>query len=160
MFNYDRPLAISAPEGTGPLFEYLFKFVEYCNVMLNHITPDQMDSIRDLFRSFASEAEAEAAFPVNSGSMETKIRVRKVMGIVFLEIGEMTSVPSGDSSLTSLTSNYRPAQDEKYDYTTPDGKAFRFTVKSTGTVTVHSYSSSTLSSVDSNVRMVYPAAII
>lgn len=159
MFNYDRPLAISAPEGTGPIFEYLFKFVEYCNVMLNYITPDQIAEFDVLIRSFAENSQKSASYPINSGSTGGKISVRRHMGLVFLEIGEMTGVPSGDTTLTILTPDCRPLQDEVCDYTTPDGKAFRLTVTSSGKVIIHSYSVSTLSAVDSHIRLVYPASI-
>lgn len=160
MFQYERPnIPVPSPE-TGPLYNYLYRFVEYCNVMLNHIGVDQIDNVEDLLKSFAASSEDEAPFFVNSGAMETKIRVYKVAGIVFLQIGAMKSVPSGDSALTTLSEPYRPAQDEIYDYITPDGNAFRVTVKSSGTVIIHSYSASTLAAVDSNMRMIYPAANI
>lgn len=160
MFQYERPnIPVPSPE-TGPLYNYLYRFVEYCNVMLNHIGADQIDNVEDLLKSFAASSEDEAPFFVNSGSTKTKIRARKVTGIVFLQIGAMESVPSGDTTLTTLSEAYRPAQDEICDYTTPDGKAFRITVKSSGTVIIHSYSTSTLPTVDSNVRMIYPTANI
>lgn len=159
MFHYDRPLAISAPEGTGPLFEYLFKFVEYCNVMLNSITPDQIAESDDIIRNFVKNSQETVLYSANSGSTHSEMDVRKYMGLVFLEIGTMTGVPTGDTALTILSPPYRPLQDEVCDYTSPDGKAFRVTVTSTGKVILHSYSVSTLATVDSHIRMVYPASI-
>lgn len=160
MFNYDRPLAISVPEGTGPLFEYLFKFVEYCNVMLNDITPDQLASAHDIVDSFIAATSANADISVNSGSMQCFVTVRKQLGLVFLDIGEMTSVPSGDSTITILTPAYRPARDEIIDYVSPTGQTLRVTVTSTGKVIVHSYAGSTQATIDARIRMVYPAANI
>lgn len=158
MFKYDRPLSISVPEGTGPLFEYLFKFVEYCNVMLNAIAPDQLASAHDIVDAFVSATSASAGISINAGSMSGAMSVRKELGIVFLDIGELTSVPSGDSTITVLTAGFRPAQDETVDYVSPTGQALRVTVTSTGKVIVHSYSSSTQATIDARIRMVYPAA--
>lgn len=160
MFQYERTNIPAFSPETAPLYNYLYRFVEYCNVMLNHISADQLDSPMDILRAFTEQSDMDAALPVNSGTMETKVRVQKTMGIVFLRIGQMTNVPPGDSSLTTLEAPYRPQQDEVYDYTTPDGKAFRLTVKSGGTVVIHSYSATTLATVDSQIRMVYPAANI
>ena len=160
MFQYERPNIPAVSPETAPLYNYLYRFVEYCNVMLNHIAPDQIDSRVRFVHEIMGDSESATAVPVDGASVTTKIRVQKVSGIVFLRIGGMKDVPSGDSIMTTLPAEYRPAQDEVYDYTTPDGEAFRFTVKSSGTVAVHSYSSSTLSTVDSQVRMVYPAANI
>lgn len=160
MFQYERPnIPVSSPE-TAPLYNYLYRFVEYCNVMLNHIGADQIEDMRECVRSFVNGNDSVAEISVNTGSADAGIRVRRVMGMVFLHIGNMTNVPSGDSTLTTLPPEYRPSQDETYDYTTATWQYFRVTVKSTGDVVIHSYSSSTQATVDSNIRMIYPAANI
>jgi len=159
MFKYDRPLVLTPNPDTGTVYDYLFKFVEYCNVMLNYITPDQIAESDDIIRAFAENSQNTAFYPVNSGSIGGKVSVRKYMGLAFFEIGPLTGVPTGDSTLTILPPESRPFQDEVCDYTSPDGKAFRLTVTSTGKVIIHSYSVSTLATVDSHIRMVYPASI-
>ncbi len=160
MFQFERTnIPVSSPE-TAPLYNYLYRFVEYCNVMLNHISADQIDDRADFVHQILGDSGAEAAVPVDGASVTGKMRVQKVSGLVFLRIGQMEDVPSGDSTLTTLPATYRPAQDEIYDYHTPTGQAFRLTVKSGGTVIIHSYSATTLATVDSQIRMVYPAATI
>lgn len=160
MFQYDRPLILSHAPETGPIYDYLFKFVEYCNVMLNNIAPDQLASAHDIIDSFIDATSSTADITINAGNMGGTVTARKELGLVFLNIGKMTAVPSGDSTITVLTPGYRPAMDESVDYVSPTGQALRVTVASNGKVTVHSYASSTQATIDARIRMVYPAANI
>ena len=164
MIFLEKPYSFLSTKYTSGLYEYLYKLVEKLNIELNSIDPDQIE--REKLVSFIQKATEEGASVTNrmeipvsgSNNLAMTIVARKTSGIVFLTIGNMAYVPANTTTtLTTLPKTYWPQQTEYLDYATPGGNAFRFTVAKNGTVSVQNYSNTLSASIDSQVRMAYPA---
>ena len=178
MFEFDKPFILSSTPETGPLYQYLYKLVEYMNVSLNHIDPaqiekesfaksvkeiagDPVDNAMGIFRAFVQRTTAADDIEVDDGSMNLTLNLRKYMGLVFLHIGPtMANIPiSNDpTDLTTIPFTYRPMNNETMDWTDPNGERYRLYVYTNGGVKIRNYNSTLRSSITTNIHMVFPAA--
>lgn len=163
-FFLDKPYSFLSTTETAGLYEYLYKMVEKMNIELNDIDPDQLNEakLKEFIQKTTGitvDVPSKMTILVSgSNNFELTITVRKKAGIVFLTVGDMAYVPvNTDTDLTVLPKPYWPTQTEYCDYQTPSGEKFRLTVAENGTVTLHNYGTSLSASIDSHIRMSWPA---
>lgn len=171
MFQFDRPLILSTDKDTGPIYQYLYKLVEYMNIALNHIDPEQIENgaaessvsannAVEILKAFVASTTAAEDLTTDNGTMSITLNLRKYMGLVFVHVGPtMSNIPVNDTTdLNPIPATYRPMKLETMDWTDPDGDRYRLSIYANGNVKIHNYGSTLKSSIVTNIHMVFPAA--